>query len=73
MALPLAAAFPPLEIVQTLAWPMALFVLIPTASMPLWALLGRQLAAHLRDPGLRHRVDRIMGLARLASACLLLL
>lgn len=73
VALPLAAAFPPLEMLQTLAWPIALFVPIPTANLLPWALLGPQLAAHLRNPGLRHRVDRIMGQARLASARLLLL
>ncbi len=73
MALSLVAAFPPLGMVQTLAWLIPLFLLIPTASLLLWALLGQQLATHLRNPGLRRRVDRIMGLALLASACLLLL
>lgn len=58
---------------QTLAWPIALFVPIPTPKLLPWALLGRQLAAHLRNPGLRYRVDRIMELARPASARLLLL
>ncbi len=73
MALSLVAAFPPLGMVRTLAWLAPLFVLIPTASLLLWAVLGQQLSAYLHKPGLRRSIDRIMGLALLASAGLLLL
>ena len=73
MVLALVAAFPHQDGRVAFAWLAPLFVVIPTACLLLWAMAGRWLSPHLQAPATRRRFDRIMGLALLASAALLLL
>ena len=51
----------------------ALFLLLPTACLGAWALLGALLSSALRRPRVRAWFDRLMGLLLLLSALLLLL
>ena len=51
----------------------ALFVLLPTACLAAWALLGALLSKALRQRRVRAWFDRIMGLLLMLSALLLLL
>ena len=73
MVLSLVASFPQQDAATILAWLAPLFLAIPSACLLLWALAGRHLAPRLQAPATRRSFDRIMGLALLASAVLLLL
>jgi len=73
MVLSIVAAFPPVGLATTLAWLAPAFVLIPTASLLLWASAGQRLAVHFQHPTTRRRIDCAMGVALLACAILLLL
>ncbi|WP_426753473.1 LysE family translocator [Myxococcus sp. Y35] len=55
-----------------LAWLAALFVLIPSVCLVLWAALGALLSGALRRARVRAWFDRAMGLLLVASALLLL-
>lgn len=71
MVVILVAAFPPLGMSATFAHLAPAFVLIPTACLLAWALAGRSLAAWIRIPAVRRKVDRAMGAALILSAILL--
>ncbi len=73
MVLSLVAAFPRQDAAATFVMLAPLFLLIPGVCLLVWAFAGRRLASLLRAPAARRRFDRLMGLALIASAVLLLL
>ncbi len=73
MVLTLVAAFPHQNAAATFVMLAPLFLLIPSACLLLWACAGARLASLLRTPAARRRFDRLMGLALISSAVLLLL
>lgn len=72
MVLSVVSAFPPLGMSTTFIRLAPAFLLIPTACLWLWAIAGRYLATHVREPVVRRRIDRVMGMALLVNAVLLL-
>lgn len=68
-----ASAQPELGALRALAMLAALFLVVPSLCLALWAWAGVALARRLERPAFRARIDRVMGAVLALSAVLLLI